>query len=102
VTTPQPGTVSSGTMRDQDLIPRFLEVLDEHAPSKAKELLDLYQNTLEHLDDESDSDEMARAMLLADLFEALNEIAPEDTYFGASEGDGADYGFWPEPDEDGF
>jgi hypothetical protein len=95
MTTPEPGTVSSGTMREQDLIPRFLEVLDEHAPAKAKELLDLYPNTLENLDDEDDSDEFARGMLLSDLFEALNEIAPEGHYFGAHEGDGADYGFWP-------
>jgi hypothetical protein len=97
--TPEPGTVSSGTMRDQDLIPRFLDVLDEHAPAKAEELRDLYPITLENLD-EHDSETMARSMLVHDLFEALNEIAPEDHYFGAHEGDGADYGFWPVPDED--
>ena len=100
MTTPEPGTVSAGTMRDQDLIPSFLTVLDEHAPEKAEELRGLYPNTLENLDDEPDVDDTARSMLVHDLFEALNEIAPEDHYFGAHEGDGADYGFWPVPEED--
>ena len=96
MTTPQPGTVSEGTIREQDLIPKFLAVLDEHAPEKAEELRGLYPNTIEHLDDDSDSDATARGMLLSDLFEELNVIAPEDHYFGSHQGDGADYGFWPE------
>lgn len=92
---PEPGSVSTGTLRNEDLIPRFLEVLDRYAPAKAKELLDLYPNTLENLDDEDDADDFARGMLLHDLFEALDEIAPEGYSFGAHEGDGADFGFWP-------
>jgi hypothetical protein len=31
-----------------------------------------------------------------DLMGLLNEIAPPYTYFGAHEGDGSDFGFWPD------
>jgi len=32
--------------------------------------------------------------LAEDLWNAMDDIAPEGCYFGASEGDGTDYGFW--------
>jgi hypothetical protein len=38
--------------------------------------------------------------LLEGLFDALNEIAPTGCSFGASEGDGASYGFWRFEPED--
>jgi len=33
-------------------------------------------------------------LLNEDIWNLLNDIAPKFTYFGSSEGDGADYGFW--------
>jgi len=78
------GTVSSGTMRPDDLIPEFLYVLELHWPEKAQELVEEYDGS------EDDDD----YWLLDALFDALNEVAPEGFYFGASTGDGADYGFW--------
>ena len=100
-TAPEPGTVSEGTTRSQDLIPKFLAVADEHAPVEAAALRALYPNTIEHLNDERHDHETARTMLVEDLFDVLDEIAPEGHYFGTHVGDGADYGFWPGEDQHG-
>jgi hypothetical protein len=97
----QLGSVSTATMRPEDLIPRFLDTLANLAgvadtlrtPDQEKiaqtvreiegrmEAEDYYES------EESDYD-------LEELFNALGEFAPPFCYFGASEGDGADYGFW--------
>jgi hypothetical protein len=91
------GSVISATLREEDLIPAFEEVLDsagveyERPPSVDKLLLS------ESLTD----DELHEvACYLNDtLFDLLDEIAPQGTYFGAHPGDGADFGFW-ETDEE--
>jgi hypothetical protein len=33
--------------------------------------------------------------IIADMMDALNDLAPAGYYFGAHEGDGSDFGFWP-------
>ena len=33
--------------------------------------------------------------VLDELYQALNDEAPDGHYFGAHEGDGAEFGFWP-------
>ncbi len=90
-------TVISGTHRPQDLIPAFLAELAGRNPAvHARVALDCLGPDYV-LDEPIPSDwwdSEAAAWLLQDLFDALNEVAPEGHYFGAHPGDGADFGFW--------
>ncbi len=85
-------SVSHGTMRRQDLIPTFMEVLKE-----TPEYVQLMQLVPCHaLENEYaewwNSEDAIR--LLESLFDTLNDYAPEGYYFGAYPGDESDYGFW--------
>lgn len=96
------GSISHGTMLVDDLIPVFISVLEEVKPKKAQEFRDEYNEVHIREEDAEDhipnwcteADEELKDYILNDLFSALNEIAPKGCYFGAHEGDGADYGFW--------
>lgn len=81
------GSLSSGTMREEDLIPRFLHVLKWIDPEKGAQLEAEYKIVSEEPEDISD-------FCWQTLYEALNEYAPPYAYFGAHPGDGADYGVW--------
>ena len=91
------GTVSHGTMRLRDLIPAFIAELEFYgvesdalaeikARAESEDTRKYYGSETADLD-------------LEDLFDMLDDIAPEGAYFGAHPGDGADYGFWPCEDE---
>jgi hypothetical protein len=85
------GTVSEGTMIPEDLVRKFREVL-----------LDLDRDTCMRLDGEHHYEDSRtpedEGYHLDDLFDALNDHAPEGYYFGPHPGDGADYGFWRSED----
>lgn len=87
------GTVSHGTMRPEDLIPAFLDVLRELAPERAA---DFERTHLVVPVDGLEDEEQAEA--LDELFTLLDNAAPEGYTFGSHEGDGSDYGFWPSYD----
>jgi hypothetical protein len=89
------GSVSSGTMQARDLIPAFASELErllgEDTTSTGAILAsEINADTCEDWDNCEHADDFVNA-----LFDALGEYAPVFCYFGASEGDGADYGFWP-------
>ena len=67
----QLGSISTGTLRPEDLAPVFIE-----------ELL------IRGVDAGGVPEDMD------ELYEALNDVCPPFVYFGAREGDGADFGFW--------
>jgi hypothetical protein len=91
------GSVSSGTMREEDLIPAFEAVLD--AAGAGYDRPDAVARLL--AGEGLAGAEWAEVAwyLNEDLFGALCDIAPEGCYFGSHPGDGADYGFWPVEEE---
>lgn len=105
------GSISEGTLRTQDLLPRFISVLQQAEPEHeavldykaawdaARVLSDWTDLGNENAEDVLEAigywDSTQVGYLLNEtVFDALNMVAPEGTYFGASEGDGASFGFW--------
>ena len=117
------GSVIRGTLRPQDLIPAFTEELLVRDPGLdslgaadwpaatppesdgahavvAPDAWSIPAGVLGNDDHEWwESDECIA--LIERLHIALNDVAPEGTVFGAHEGDGADFGFWPYDAETG-
>lgn len=83
-------SVSSGTLKSEDLIPKFLGVLKTYGKDK----YDKYIKENPEVEDWKNLDEETMGWVVDELTDLLNEIAPDGCYFGASEGDGADFGFW--------
>jgi hypothetical protein len=97
---PYAGSVSHGTMRNIDLIDRFsgvLAVLDQQTAT-ALAVKYVIPDTSAFQKDNFEN-ELASEYVY-ELFDALDACAPEGMYFGAHEGDGSDYGFWPNEDLD--
>lgn len=109
------GTVISGTMRREDLIPAFIDELQSRiddmslsspmvgneaerkkAYSRHTDLMAAIERRMDKRgyfeSDDADYD-------LEALFDALEEFAPEGYYFGSHPGDASDYGYWAEEDE---
>ena len=95
---PTVGTISHAALRAADLMISFADELERIAADHplvreaaavqtlwAAGWIDIFEL------------EMA-AELVNDLQYALNEHAPPYCYFGTSEGDGSDFGFWPSMD----
>jgi hypothetical protein len=96
----QLGSISTGTLRTEDLLDAVIGEVDY--------LFGLNGDYLaSHGDDEwigkplriakaiTDFDSDDAGYALDELIDALNEYAPPHVHFGAHEGDGADYGWWP-------
>ena len=85
---PSIGTISEGTLRTEDLLQAFADELEAINPS------DSTLGEARAFMDDGITDE--RPEMVNDLQDALNEYAPPFCYFGTLEGDGADFGFWPD------
>lgn len=104
--TGEPGCVPEGTLRDEDLIPKFMELLEELDPEVAKGLHAHYaaegweydEDGLIFRDPFEEVEESLAGGLFDDLFDALHECTPAGHYFGTNVGDPADYGFYPTED----
>ena len=92
----KPGSVSWGTLRTDDLIDIFLDFVQLHDHPYYLSLREKYEEILTHDDTK---EEYIEYLLYEDIWEAMEELAPEGFYFGASEGNGSDFGFWEEEQE---
>ena len=96
------GTVSHGTMRAEDLIPTFCDVLEylvkksaPHPGALNPDHVKLIEEGRSFTEEDYENNYEAVSWLLnEELFVALDSYAPPGFYFGANEGDGSDYGFW--------
>jgi len=89
------GSVSHGTLREEDLIPAFEDFLRRHGsrpprrPAGIASLLRVGSAAGAH------AWESVSWYLNEVLWGRMEALAPPYAYFGASEGDGADFGYWP-------
>lgn len=92
------GTLISGTHRKQDLIPKFLSAIREYWPAGYAQLMALPFGVVPaHAQENEDADwwdSESADYMLEELWGVLEDLAPEDYYFGAHPGDGSDFGFW--------
>jgi hypothetical protein len=98
------GSLSHGTMREEDLIPDFVYDLKQYArrgsrigdvsAKQRKAHRDLCHEISERTESEGYYDSEDAGYDLESLFDALQEYAGPYFYFGAHPGDGSDYGFW--------
>jgi hypothetical protein len=76
-------------LRTEDLLTAFADELEYLAPTD--ELI-VEARAITDFDSEEAAD------MVNELIDALSVWAPAYCYFGAHEGDGADFGFWPSRD----
>jgi hypothetical protein len=107
------GSISSGTLRDCDLLSAFVDELEwqlrrngefysrpeNHAErdrinNLIGEAKDCFAEDGEAIEEAKRG--IASELINETLFDALNEFAPPYAHFGAHPGDGADFGYWPE------
>ena len=78
-------TLSEGTLKSDDLMRAFLLALAD-SPESQRRIRELWNDPPKGEEEE--------ALFVDDLSDILNDMAPDNLYFGASEGDGACFGFW--------
>lgn len=123
------GTVSWGTLVSEDLIDAFTSTLEYLCPEEAARIKEEYKEVYERervnvgygmrwdikyervelfeqdaryrpVKEEEHFLDLVGWLINEELFNALNECCDEGVYFGTTEGDGADFGFWYSDEDD--
>lgn len=98
------GSITHGTLRPEDLLPTFINALqhciDEaddapHTREEREKIGEAMEILEERMKERGYFSHWRCADDLAYLFDTLDEFSPEGYYFGAHEGDGSDFGWWP-------
>lgn len=97
-------SISHGTLLTEDLLPKFLSVLDDAGHPKHEELWEatmLCSSAKKYCEESLAPDYVINwfedeldFLLNERVWPAMDDIAPEGCYFGAAAGDGTDFGFW--------
>jgi hypothetical protein len=88
------GSWTSGTMRLEDLIPSFVDLMQALPAASTQKHMGGVAEIEARMGDDDYYESEAADFDLEELFDMLNDVAPAGYYFSASEGDGADYGYW--------
>lgn len=92
------GDVSTGTLRNEDLLPTFADELAYQLGRQQRRFKRAQHRALIRaaatLIRTEDFDMEDASECVNDLQDALNEFAPPYGYFGTAEGDGASFGFY--------
>lgn len=95
------GTVIQATHRSEDLIPAFYAELRRRDYIRLRQLIRDHSDTFDAILESRINYQGDDAIELVDALEdELSEVAPEGMYFGAHPGDGSDFGFWRNEEED--
>lgn len=94
------GTVSHGTLRSWDLLNSFLSPLEELSGNEplqreVRAMLVFGEDEVQYGNKGEEASE-----LLNEVFDELEAVAPDGYYFGNTDGDSSDFGFWVDEYED--
>ena len=91
----QLGSISSGTLRTLDLLEAFASEAEARCGDMATRAVSTAHR---YLDPDAVVDDEQVQETLDELQFLLEDSCPPFVYFGTLEGDGADFGFWPDFD----
>jgi hypothetical protein len=93
------GSISHATLVTADLLDAFVDELVALDLVTFKQWRDENLDIIQWLEGDRDEEMPHDAEdVVGDLIDILNEYAPPYCYFGANEGDGSDFGYWPCPE----
>ena len=88
------GSVSSGTLRAEDLLPVFAAIMRQFLTVNGH--ASLYVERAETIVRNEFYDMELADELVGKLMDGIQGYCPPFVFFGAHPGDGADFGFWPD------
>ena len=93
------GTIVSGTMRNEDIIPALLDYAgaDYKIPLGEYDVLKEEAKTIKI---RGDWDSEYASQVCLGLFDIITEYLPEGYYCGSHPGDGSDFGIWRYEDDE--